>query len=124
MAQLHCILLALAFLVVIMSAHKLFYGASDTEGIAFPFGPIDPDEHNPFNAQSIFGQPSQLFQLSSNTDNAPYGAYQALQAMQARSNYVAMRNPQWETSSNFSTDGNSVWALSLANPPMNAWDYL
>ena len=120
-ARLHQLVLGLTVLLLLLSVYNMM---TSKEGIAFPFGPIDPEQASPFNAQSIFGQPSQMFQLSSNPENAPYGAYQALQAMQARGNYVAMTNPQWSTSSNFSTDGNSMWALSLGNPPINAWDYL
>ena len=94
------------------------------ESIAFPFGPIDPENKNPFNAQSVFGQPSAMFDFSSNPKNAPYGAYQALQVMQARQNYVDMVRPKWTLNQGYENSGNTNWALSLGEAPYNAWDYL
>ena len=119
MNETQCIIIALGVVIVLYCLLTV-----PRENIAFPFGPMNPDVASPFNAQAIYGQPSQLFQLSSNPDNAPYGAYRTLQAMQARDNYVQMTNPQWRVSDNFSTDGNAMWDLSLGNPPINAWDYL
>ena len=100
------------------------YQASKKEGIAFPFGPINPENVNPFNAQSVFGQPSAMFDFSSNPQNAPYGAYQALQVMQARQDYVDKTRPKWVVNQGYDNTGNTNWALSLGEKPYYAWDYL
>lgn len=91
---------------------------------AYPFGPIDPMNVNPLVTQSVFGQPSNYFQLSSNPQNMDTGAWQALQTAENLVNYVRRNPVEWTTNDTFNMTGNSDYYLLLANEPVGAWKNL
>ena len=93
----------------------------------YPFHPINPQYVIPTSAQSVFGQPSQKFQLTTTPDQREDGAYAALQiaqSLQEYNNELAARGLEWKTSDTPETKGNTQFAMSLASPPFNAWDTL
>ena len=125
MNQQMCLMIGLSLLALILVSYCLRKSSFAAEGIAFPFGPINPKDVSPFNAQSIFGQPSYMFQLASNPQNAPYGAYQTLQAKQAQANFTDNVLPvDWKTNQGFNNSGNASFALELSDPPFYQWSYL
>lgn len=115
-----CLAIILVSIITIAMSSKALKKVAERYA-PYPFGPIDPKLVDPYVSQSVFGQPSPLFELSHNVDNQNLGAWQALQVLQDKSDFVLNSGIDWKTNTGFDGDGNTQFLLDLANPPFYAW---
>jgi hypothetical protein len=107
-------------IIIIILCTKCLMKSSE-RFVPYPFGPIDPNHVDPIVAQSVFGQPSVLFQLSNSPQNQNLGAWQALQLSQNMYDWNRNAGIEWQTNDGFSSTGNTQFLLDYANPPYYAW---
>ena len=115
------VIIILASIVVIILSSKALKKQQAENFVPYPFGPIDPNHVDPILTQSVFGQPSALFQLSNSVDNQNVGAWQALQLLQNKSDWYNRSGIEWKTNDGFDADGNTQFLMDYSNPPYYAW---
>ncbi len=78
----HNYILIMTAIVLVMTCYLII--KKDEMFSQYPFGPINPNNVVPWQAQSVYGMPGDLFQLCNNDTNQQNCAWKTLQLVNAQ----------------------------------------